>query len=217
MRRAAAGHRGRVLRRPPHPRAATRVAVGDAATVRHLPRRMRSDGLETVNVRTSRGTTVPVVLPRTPVGRSGGRLYPALVVLGIYDRWPKLASQAARSPCSARWPKRRRSSAPTIALDIKTLLATRREHGAGGPRDARFPVRLPQPRSSRPSGDRRRSSPCCCRTRGRSVNAADNKCGGSAAPPRRNSPTRSWVSSTEFPTPWLPPTVPYSAPSLRCL
>ena len=35
------------------------AAVGDAASalVRHLPRRMRSDGLETVNVRTSRGTT----------------------------------------------------------------------------------------------------------------------------------------------------------------
>ena len=42
-----------------------RPAVGDAASalVRHLPRRMRSDGLETVNVRTSRGTTVPVTTP----------------------------------------------------------------------------------------------------------------------------------------------------------
>ena len=41
------------------------AAVGDAASalVRHLPRRMRSDGLETVNVRTSRGTTVPVTTP----------------------------------------------------------------------------------------------------------------------------------------------------------
>ena len=45
MRRAAAGHRGRVLRRPPHPRPLQRAvcsaAVGDAASalVRHLPRR----------------------------------------------------------------------------------------------------------------------------------------------------------------------------------
>ena len=38
-------------------RAVRSAAVGDAASalVRHLPRRMRSDGLETVNVRTSRG------------------------------------------------------------------------------------------------------------------------------------------------------------------
>ncbi len=46
-------------------RAVCSAAVGDAASalVRHLPRRMRSDGLETVNVRTSRGTTVPVTTP----------------------------------------------------------------------------------------------------------------------------------------------------------
>ena len=46
-------------------RAVGSAAVGDAASalVRHLPRRMRSDGLETVNVRTSRGTTVPVTTP----------------------------------------------------------------------------------------------------------------------------------------------------------
>ena len=46
-------------------RAVRSAAVGDAASalVRHLPRRMRSDGLETVNVRTSRGTTVPVTTP----------------------------------------------------------------------------------------------------------------------------------------------------------
>ena len=56
-----------------------------------LPRRMRSDGLETVNVRTSRGTTVPVTTPyyREKHARRAKRrpgLYPALVVLGIYDR-----------------------------------------------------------------------------------------------------------------------------------
>ncbi len=46
-------------------RAVRSAAVGDAASalVGHLLRRMRSDGLETVNVRTSRGTTVPVTTP----------------------------------------------------------------------------------------------------------------------------------------------------------
>ena len=74
-------------------RAVGSAAVGDAASalVRHLPRRMRSDGLETVNVRTSRGTTVPVTTPyyREKHARRAKRrpgLYPALVVLGIYDR-----------------------------------------------------------------------------------------------------------------------------------
>ena len=74
-------------------RAVCSAAVGDAASalVRHLPRRMRSDGLETVNVRTSRGTTVPVTTPyyREKHARRAKRrpgLYPALVVLGIYDR-----------------------------------------------------------------------------------------------------------------------------------
>ena len=72
-------------------RAVRSAAVGDAASalVRHLPRRMRSDGLETVNVRTSRGTTVPVTTPyyREKHARRAKRrpgLYPALVVLGIY-------------------------------------------------------------------------------------------------------------------------------------
>ena len=70
-------------------RAVRSAAVGDAASalVRHLPRRMRSDGLETVNVRTSRGTTVPVTTPyyREKHARRAKRrpgLYPALVVLG---------------------------------------------------------------------------------------------------------------------------------------
>ena len=72
-------------------RAVRSATVGDAASalVRHLPRRMRSDGLETVNVRTSRGTTVPVTTPyyREKHARRAKRrpgLYPALVVLGIY-------------------------------------------------------------------------------------------------------------------------------------
>ena len=64
-------------------RAVRSAAVGDAASalVRHLPRRMRSDGLETVNVRTSRGTTVPVTTPYYRE-KHARRLYPALVVLG---------------------------------------------------------------------------------------------------------------------------------------
>ena len=107
---AAAGHRVRVLRRPPHPRAATRgeprngLATRASALVRHLSRRMRSDGLETVNVRTSRGTTVPVATAyyREKHARSGdaaGRdSTPTLVVMGIYDRCtPKLASDASRA------------------------------------------------------------------------------------------------------------------------
>ena len=80
------------------------------------------DGLETVNVRrASRGTTVPVTTPyyREKHARRAKRrpgLYPALVVLGIYDRCtPKLASDAVAVAMLARWPKRRRSSAPTAS------------------------------------------------------------------------------------------------------
>ena len=109
---------------------AVRSAAGGAAAsalVRHLPRRMRSDGLETVNVRTSRGTTVPVTTPyyrekhaRRATRRPG--LYPALVVLGIYDRCPpKLASDARRAGAMlsslAEAPAQRRSDG--IALDIR--------------------------------------------------------------------------------------------------
>ena len=61
-------------------RAVGSAAVGDAASalVRHLPRRMRSDGLETVNVRTSRGTTVPVTTPYYPAVSPRGRVAPAV-------------------------------------------------------------------------------------------------------------------------------------------
>ena len=106
-------------------RAVRSAAVGDAASalVRHLPRRMRSDGLETVNVRTSRGTTVPVTTPyyREKHARRAKRrpgLYPALVVLGIYDRCtPKLASDASRAGRHAQLAGRSagRSSAPTAS------------------------------------------------------------------------------------------------------
>ena len=112
-------------------RAVRSAAVDDAASalVRHLPRRMRSDGLETVNVRTSRGTTVPVTTPyyREKHARGAKRrpgLYPALVVLGIYDRCtPKLASDASRAVAMlgslAEAQAQLRSDG--IALDIKTL------------------------------------------------------------------------------------------------
>ena len=71
--------------------------------VRNLPIRMRSDGLETVQIRTSRGTEVPVETPYyLPKGRRGRRkrhgLYPVLVLLGIEDRCtPTLASTVSRS------------------------------------------------------------------------------------------------------------------------
>ena len=101
-------------------RAVRSAAVGDAASalVRHLPRRMRSDGLETVNVRTSRGTTVPVTTPyyREKHARRAKRrpgLYPALVVLGIYDRCtPKLASDASRAVAMLRLAGRSAGAAP---------------------------------------------------------------------------------------------------------
>ena len=101
-------------------RAVRSAAVGDAASalVRHLPRRMRSDGLETVNVRTSRGTTVPVTTPyyREKHARRAKRrpgLYPALVVLSIYDRCtPKLASDASRAVAHAQLAGRSAGAAP---------------------------------------------------------------------------------------------------------
>ena len=69
MRRAAAGpsrtSSDRVLRTPVLQRAVRSAAVCVAATalVRYLPRRMRSDGLETVKARTSRGTTEQEKMP----------------------------------------------------------------------------------------------------------------------------------------------------------
>ena len=120
---------------------AVRSAAGGAAAsalVRHLPRRLRSDDLETVNVRTSRGTTVPVTTPyyrekhaRRATRRPG--LYPALVVLGIYDRCPpKLASDARRAGAMlsslAEAPAQRRSDGS--ALDIKTLRSTAYRYAA---------------------------------------------------------------------------------------
>ena len=110
-------------------RAVRSAAVGDAASalVRHLPRRMRSDGLETVNVRTSRGTTVPVTTPYYREKHARGRkrrpgLYPALVVRGIYDRCtPKLASDASRAVAmlSSLAEAQAQLRDDSIALDIR--------------------------------------------------------------------------------------------------
>ena len=121
-------------------RAVCSAAVGDAASalVRHLPRRMRSDGLETVNVRTSRGTTVPVTTPyyREKHARRAKRrpgLYPALVVLGIYDRCtPKLASDASRAVAmhSSLAEAQAQLRSEGIALDIKTLRSTAYRYAA---------------------------------------------------------------------------------------
>ena len=121
-------------------RAVRSATVGDAASalVRHLPRRMRSDGLETVNVRTSRGTTVPVTTPyyREKHARRAKRrpgLYPALVVLGIYDRCtPKLASDASRAVAmlSSLAEAQAQLRSEGIALDIKTLRSTAYRYAA---------------------------------------------------------------------------------------
>ena len=115
-------------------RAVRSAAVGDAARdlVRHRPRRRRSDGLATVNVRTSRGPTVPVTTPyyREKHARRAQRrpgLYPALVVLGIYDRCtPKLASDASRAVAmlSSLAEAQAQLRYDGIDLDIKTLRAT---------------------------------------------------------------------------------------------
>ena len=121
-------------------RAVGSAAVGDAASalVRHLPRRMRSDGLETVNVRTSRGTTVPVTTPyyrEKHVRRTKRRpgLYPDLVVLGIYGRCtPKLASDASRAVAmhSSLAEAQAQLRSDGIALDIKTLRLTAYRYAA---------------------------------------------------------------------------------------
>ena len=132
-------------------RAVRSAAVGDAASalVRHLPRRMRSDGLETVNVRTSRGTTVPVTTPYYREKHARGRkrrpgLYPALVVRGIYDRCtPKLASDASRAV------------AMLSSLAESAGPAPRRRHRPGYQDPPRDRLSLPPRGPARPSSARR--------------------------------------------------------------
>ena len=113
VRRAAAGHRGRVLRRPPHPRAATRGALGRGWRRGERPRAPPAP---------ADAERRPGDRPFAPPGarrcRSRRRyrekhargakrrpgLYPALVVrastTGARRSWPRM--QAARSPCTAR-------------------------------------------------------------------------------------------------------------------
>ena len=125
-------------------RAVRSAAVGDAASalVRHLPRRMRSDGLETVNVRTSRGTTVPVTTPyyREKHARGAEAQAGTLPRLGGAGHLRPVHAEAGLG-CKPRGRhaqlagrKRRRSSAPTaFALDIKTLRSTAYRYAAAGP------------------------------------------------------------------------------------
>ena len=254
-------------------RAVRSAAVGDAASalVRHLPRRMRSDGLETVNVRTSRGTTVPVTTPyyREKHARRAKRrpgLYPALVVLGIYDRCtPKLASDASRAVAmhSSLAEAQAQLRSDGIALDIKTLRSTAYRYAARaraaqqsaacglldrvtgkrvvvsldggrvrvrrkkrGPKTKkgrnRFHTDWKEPKllilyvvgdDGRPSqtwapiidGTLRgpeRSSPCCCRTRGRSASTPLTRC--SSSPTAR--PGSGDASSASSPRSGLSPT-----------
>ena len=231
-------------------RAVRSAAVGDAASalVRHLPRRMRSDGLETVNVRTSgarrcrsRRRTTARKHARRAKRRPG--LYPALVVLGIYDRCtPKLASDASRAVAmhSSLAEAQAQLRSDGIALDIKTLRSTAYRYAARaraaqqsaacglldrvtgkrvvvsldggrvrvrrkkrGPKTKkgrnRFHTDWKEPKllilyvvgdDGRPSQtwapiidgtlrDRRRSSPCCCRTRDRSASTPLTRCSSS--------------------------------------
>ena len=154
-------------------RAVRSAAVGDAASalVRHLPRRMRSDGLETVNVRTSRGTTVPVTTPyyREKHARRAKRrpgLYPALVVLGIYDRCtPKLASDASRAVAmlSSLAEAQAQLRSEGIALDIKTLRSTAYSLRCAGPSSpAERGVRSAGPRDREAGGRLPRRGPRPC-------------------------------------------------------
>ena len=90
-------------------RAVRSAAVGDAASalVRHLPRRMRSDGLETVNVRTSRGTTAPVTTPyyREKHARRAKRR-PGLYPIGanwFSERGRRILTCACMTRRPARW------------------------------------------------------------------------------------------------------------------
>ena len=170
--------------------------------MRHLPRRMRSDGLETVNVRTSRGTTVPVTTPyyREKHARRAKRrpgLYPALVVLtrSTTGATPKLASdrQAARSPCSARWPKRRRSSVrrhrpgyqdpPLDRLSLRCAGPSgpaERGVRSAGPRDRQAGGRLPR-RGPRPR--RKKRGPKTKKGRNRPTGRNRSSVGGSDVGP----------------------------------
>ena len=142
MRRAAAGHRGRVLRRPPHPRAATRGALAAVAT-RRAPScatcpadaERRPGDRQRSHLPGHDGAGHDAVLPREtrPSGEAEAGTLPALVVLGIYDRCtPKLASDASRAVAmlSSLAEAQAQLRSDGIALDIKTLRSTAYRYAA---------------------------------------------------------------------------------------
>lgn len=99
--------------------------------VQNLKRRLRSDGREGVEIRTSRGGVVKVETPYyRERSRKGGRrrpgLYPALVVLGIWDRCtPKLASDVscAVAMLGSLAEAAAHLGSQSIDLDVKTVRA----------------------------------------------------------------------------------------------
>ena len=144
MRRAAAGHRGRVLRRPPHPRAATRGALRRGWRRGERPRappapadaERRPGDRQRSHLPGHDGAAVTTPYYREKHARRAKRrpgLYPALVVLGIYDRCtPKLASDASRAVAmlSSLAEAQAQLRSDGIALDIKTLRSTAYRYAA---------------------------------------------------------------------------------------
>ena len=218
------GHRGRVLRRPPHPRAATRGVLRRGWRRGERPRappapadaERRPGDRQRSHLPGHDGAGHDAVLPREtrPSGEAeagtlprlggAGHLRPvhAEAGLGCKPRG-RHAQLAGRSAAQLR------SDDP---LDIKTLRSTAYRYGAGpsaacwtdreaGGRRTRRKKRGPKTKKGRNrfhtdwkepililyvvgddarsvsdvgpdldgTGDRRRSSPCCCRTRGRSA------------------------------------------------
>ena len=156
-------------------RAVRSAAVGDAASalVRHLPRRMRSDGLETVNVRTSRGTTVPVTTPyyREKHARPGeaeagtlprlggaGHLRPVHAEAGLGCKPRGRHAQLAGRSAGAAPLRRHRPGYQDPPLDRLSLRCAgpsgpaERGVRSAGPRDreagGRLPRRGPRPREA---------------------------------------------------------------------
>ena len=169
MRRAAAGHRGRVLRRPPHPRAAARGALGRGWRRGERPRPAAADAERRPGDRQRShlpghdGAGHDAVHAR----RAKRRPYPALVVLGIYDRCtPKLASDAPRGRHAQLAGRSAQLRSDGIALDPLDRDAARPERPsrarglldrvreAGG----RLPRRGPRPREAGVAPKRRRGA-----------------------------------------------------------
>lgn len=105
------------------------VLESGRAVVAGLPRRLRSDGLQPVSVRTARGGVVEVKTTyyreRSRVGskRRPG-LYPSLALLGIWERCtPQLASDVSRSVAmvGSLAEARGQLAAEGVDLDVKTV------------------------------------------------------------------------------------------------